>query len=430
VTVNRRTVVTGTTSLALAAVGQAQAGPMNLPPSEPLIQMAALNPLTQGALDKSALIIKKRALANKYAWLKPFAVDLPIDAFIYNTTSNLVDKQPPYDPYQIESLAAAVSTLLDRCLTYQQSMYSLDEKATQRALEYDLFQNQTNAQKAIELAAYLEQKWTNEKNGHTGVETVFSNDTGATSSLSKGFAALAKLNGSSAATLATGEQTRKQNVNTKYNVALDYQNALQARHETPGHALNYGERYQRVSKMLQEDIGVAFQKLQCLSKACNYLFGLTFPLSPPVEVGYLDYMVTYTRELLNLVEIATINEVNFNHVVYLRQPKSLASTNPANPGRISAGVWSETLNGTRLFTFNLKDNEFPSAPAITRLRMQSLGMSMTMGNPASTDTTIPLKSASAVIFPPEVPDLFSDSGKGRRLLLKVLARPSRVDLTW
>lgn len=414
--INRRTVMAGSATLALGATAaplNARRGLAQSPNNMRLIQLAALDPALQASLDSNPLIVKKRALASKFAWLQPFAADLPVDSLIFNTTSSLSGVQPPYDPYQIEALAASVSTTLDRCLTYRQNMYALDEKATQRALEYDLFQNQLDAQKAIELAASLGQKWNNEKTGQASAAKTFSSDTdSSTSNISKGFAALAKISSSSASILAAGEQTRQQNVNAKWAAAVDYQTSLQARHSAPGNALNYVERYQRIAGMLQQDIGVCYQKLRCLSNACNTLFGLNVPLEPPMQVGYLDYLVTYTRNLLNQVEIATVNEVNFNHVVYLRQSRSLTSTNTSNTPRVSSSIWDTTLAGTRLFTFNLKDNEFSTA--ITRLRMQSIGLSMTMGNPAPQDPTATLKFASAILFPPQVPDLFSPGGLNRR----------------
>jgi hypothetical protein len=177
--VSRRTVVTGTTSLALAASSQAQSIPLGVaPPRDSLIHLAALDAQTQAALNKSAWVVKRRTLANKYDWLKPFVQDLVTDTLIFNTTSNLVATQPLYDPYQIESLASAVSSLLDRCLTYRQNMYSLEEKATLRALEYELFQNQIDAQRSIELATYVGQRWANEKTGQSAAQSAFSKDAG------------------------------------------------------------------------------------------------------------------------------------------------------------------------------------------------------------------------------------------------------------
>lgn len=264
----------------------------------------------------------------------------------------------------------------------------------------------------IELATYLEQKWKTEKSGQDGVETTFKKDTNqTTAAMSKGFAALANVYSKSASDLVTGEQARKKNVTAKWAAAQDYQNALQARHSTPGHALNYAERYQRISQMLQQDIGIAYQKLRCLSLACNSLFNLNYPLDPPKEVGYLDYVVTYMRELINKVEIATVKEVNFNHTVYLRQPKSVSSGNAPGTPHVTNPLWNDILGGSRLFEINLS-NEFPAA--ITRLRVLSVGLSMSLGTPGAGDTTTTLKSASAIVFPPEAKDFFSPGATRKR----------------
>jgi hypothetical protein len=415
--IDRRTVVTGTTSLALSAATAAHAMPISAPVRQSLVQLASIDPNTQILLNNSAFIVQKRVLASTYTWLQPFAADLPVDAIIYNALSPLVGQQPPYDPYQIESLAAAVSSLLDRCLTYRQNLYALDERATMTALQYDLFNKQAGPLQQIELATQLEQKWNNEKTGEANAANIFSADDKETANVSRGFAALAKMKTTSAGYLASGEQTRQNNVNAKWTANIAYQKALQARHNTPGNALNYVERYNRITGYLQQDIVVAFQKLQCLANACNALFSLSLPLPPLQETGYLDTLVTYTRTLINKVEIATVKEVSFNHVVYLRQPKSTTSTGPAPAaGRIPSDLWTSTLKGNRLFTFNLEDAEFPGSPAITRLRMTSIGLSMAISVPSgsSGDQTFTYKSTSAVIFPPEAPDLFSAGGVLKR----------------
>jgi hypothetical protein len=419
--IDRRTLVAGGATLGLTAVAQSQPSPPTTPPPTSLIE-------TKTLLQNSAWMINKKRLVSKYSWLAPFAVDLPVDTIVYNTTSSSVTAKPPYDPYQIETLAASTSSLLDRCLSYRQTLYSLDEQATKRALQYELYEKQSGVLQAIETAVYLQQKWTNENTGELATQAAFAND--STTPLAQGFTAAAKVRAASAATMAAGEQARAKNVSDKWAATNDYQATLQSRHDTPGNPLNYVERYNRVAAYLQEDVGIAFQKLRCLSAGCNAIFGLNLSLPPPSPVAYLDTMVTFLRNLMNQVEIATQTEVSFNHIVYLHQPKvgqnpiyppSTPLTPLPNPKpvigyypRISTDDWQATLqavmgnsqNHLRSFAIDLT-KEFPST--ITRLRVAGVGLTMTLGNPSATDATYPYKSASAIVFPPTVTDLLETS---------------------
>jgi hypothetical protein len=126
---------------------------------------------------------------------------------------------------------------------------------------------------------------------------------------------IATTSADSADKAVTGEQDRKKNVDTKWAAADQYQKALQDRYSTPGHALNYGERYLRLKDLIEQDVGIAFQKLRCLTNARNWLFDLKLKMDNPTEFGYLDYLIGLARTLIDQVERSTIEEIDFDHVV-------------------------------------------------------------------------------------------------------------------
>jgi hypothetical protein len=142
-------------------------------------------------LDNSNWISAKRGLIKRpeFAWLKDtFSEDISVDEIVYERTSELLktEPQPPYDAYQVEALASAVSTLLDRCITYRKDMYSLEELAVKRCLEYDLYRQQRDAQIEIEKLDYIQAQRVLEREGQRKAADEFNRQSAAP--LGSGFA--------------------------------------------------------------------------------------------------------------------------------------------------------------------------------------------------------------------------------------------------
>ena len=353
-------------------------------------------------LTNSVWIKAKRNLLADFPWLKAFEKDIIVDEIVFETTKALWEEPPKYDAYQIESLASSISALLDRCLTYRRDMYALEELAAKRSLEYMLFTKQKDAQKAIELADYIQQQRKDEADGQNKAADKFADQKQAP--LASGFEAVSRTIAASSTAAAAAEEDRKDNVNKKWIAAEEYQEALQARHSTPGHALNYGERLDRLTNFLKQDVGFAFQKLRCLSKACNLLFDLKMELEKPTEFGYLDYLVTFTRDLINQVEVATVEEIEFDHIVYLRQPRVNKPDGSTTAPYFTPQAWTDNFKTNKLFVFNL-NTEFPTA--IKKLRIRAIGLSFSTTAPENVARK--LWSMSAVVFPPDAVDVF-DAG--------------------
>jgi len=360
-------------------------------------------------LDNSRWTKAKHHLAGLkgFEWLQPFDIDLNSDLVVFNRTDDLLKHTlPPFDPYQVESLISSASTLLDRCLAYRREFYDLEEQAVRRALEYKLFLDQREPLEAIELAAYVEEQRRLEQQGQHNGAIKFGYD--RLSDLSKGFAAVTEGSATSSAKAIEGEQDRKKNVRKKWAALDEYQTALQARHSTPGHPLNYRERLDRTRAFLEQDIGIAYQKIRCIQPAVNKIFGLSSSLKPPFEVGYLDYLVIFLRDVIEQVEVATVEEVDFEHVVSLHQPRALKPDSSSQSQLVPSGPWNAAF-GAGYLSFSL-DKEFPQA--VKRLRIRAIGVSMLSESPA--DENNRLRSSTAIIFPPSVDDLLSPGNASAR----------------
>jgi hypothetical protein len=357
---------------------------------------------------RSKWVAAKAVLLSDYQFLAPFADNACVDGIIYRETSNLAPEIPPYDPYQVETLAASTSDLLNRCLSNRRDMYDIEEQAIRRALEYKLYKDQRSAQLAIELASWIEVQKKTEGIGQAKAAVHFGQGTDA---LSAGFRDVSSTAADSANKVMNAEILRKQNVTSKWAAMDEFQGALEDRHNTPGCALNFAERYGRLEQLLVQDVRIAYAKLRCIEVGLKAIFGLSIPMPAPQEYGYLDEMVMYLRTALEAASIATINEIEFDHVVSLRQQRSSKLDLSGASPLISNADWTAAINGSGVLRFKL-DNEFSSA--ITHIRIRGIGMSVTFNN--ADDDTFPqsrdkgssqhLRSVTAIVMPPQVDNLF------------------------
>ena len=403
---DRREILTGAGTFAMAA-----AAPTNqvsaasnittvLPKRTSFRTLAEVAPI----LDFNKWVSAKRNLIAKYPFLSAFQSDLTVDQIVYNVTNPLLNIVPLYDPYQIENLIASASSLLDRCLSYRREMYSLEEQAVRRALEYQLYKDQRAAQYAIELSARAETQRLDEKNGQLDAASKF-NGVVDKEPLASGFGAISSAAALSLGEAVTAEQERKNNVDIKWKAGDAYQQALEDRHAAPGNALNYSERFDRIRGLLEQDIAVAYQKTKCVSLGAKRIFGVSLSLDAPTQLAYLDILVKYIRDVINLIEQATVSETDFEHVVSLHQLRALRGT-PNTSQLIDDTHWKAMFPSPGLVSFSL-DKEFP--PAVGNLRLRAIGLSFVTSDPEKPDTH--LRSICAAVFPPETPEFFGD-GKG------------------
>lgn len=382
-----------------------------LPPLEPL--PTELSEISD-ALTKNYWYISKRSLVADHPWLRYAGFNLTVDAVVYQTLNPLQYQTPKYIIFQIESLLASASALLDRCLIYRREMYDLEAKGVQSALSYQLYRSQRGPLEDIELSAVyrpgpggqpdsessirLEREA--EKKGLEKASQAFAT---AATPLEQGFAASSAGNAQSAAFAEDAEELRVKNVSKKW-VALDaYQKALESQHCAPGHALNYKDRFNRIRRFLEQDIATAYRKIQCIEKGASQIFDVNVQLDAPTELNYLDTLVEYVRKVIQQIEIATLEEVEFEHVVSIRQP---VMTSPSSHHQYYNDQQFKTVinadggpEDSGLLTLDLTRHggwvEF--SPSVLRVRLRGIGLSMISNDPRPDGVL----STSAIVIPPD-----------------------------
>ncbi|MGI0523998.1 hypothetical protein [Rhizobium giardinii] len=343
---------------------------------------------------------EKERLSSEYRWLNDFKDSQSVDEVVFEVTNSISEEPLVYDPYQIESLLSAASNLLDRCLVYRRELFDLEEQAVKRALEYDLFKQQLDAQKNIELAIHVEFQRQKEKTGQDNAAKAFA-EPGA-GDLGKGFSLISEASSQSSGIAIGGEQDRKRHVETKWNALSDYQRTLQARHETPGHALNYGERANRVRGYLKQDISIAYRKVRSIDYGKERIFNIVERLEAPRRDRYLDYLVIYIRDSINKIELKALEEIEFEHVVSIHQPRAQNPGGTAKFEHMDDVKWKVALNkktGVGEIGCDLAI-EFPST--IKRLRVRGISASMLVESPD--DPVVRQRTCAIVVFPPRPDD--------------------------
>jgi hypothetical protein len=341
----------------------------------------------------------KKALidSNKYPWLGFSAPNWGVDELIYNALHPIVDS--PYDAYQIEALISSAGMLLDRCVVYRQQMYDLEVAGVKWALDYQLYSDLKGDLQVIELAKWIEEQHKEEKQGQQDAKTAFQG--GAGQPLPDGFAALANKNFDALGKAITGETDRKKAVDGKWKTMDAYQLVLQDRHTTPGSAFNYWERYQNIGVFLEQDVKIAYKKIISINSVLKEIYGIDPVFDTPSRANYINYvgyLIGYLRKMIDDIEIATKDEVEFDHIVYLHQWRHLGGA--GNYQRITDVAWGTLMAGQGLIAVDLTD-EFKDV-FDGRIRVRAIGLSMSTDDPGNPTTRA--KRAIAAVFPPPSSD--------------------------
>lgn len=343
-----------------------------------------------------AMLVQSR----EFDWLAGFEEKELSDAVVYSALSGLVSQEPPFDIYQLEHNIQTASATLDRCLTYRRELQELEAQAVQTALEYKLIEDQFASQLQLELAETVERQQAIQQEGQARASTRFKANDG----LAAGFKVLAEAGARGATEAVEGERQRKNAVRSKWDAFQGYRDALIDRHRTPGHALNYQERAQRVRQYLIQDIVVAYGKCKAAGVGAKQILGIESAFPEVGPLGTLDRLVLYLRDLISSYELATQDEVEFEHVISLTNPSDPSMYGSPRP--VPFDVWSQKFSfvGDRTLTLSLQ-NLFPAG--MTKLRIKAVGITYVLTSPSINDAVSRTSGMSALLTPPQVQNPFS-----------------------
>jgi hypothetical protein len=321
-----------------------------------------------------------RANKASYGWLTPLVISL--DAITSAHLKPLADKDPLYDPFQVEDHLEEVSRLLDNCLAYRREIYDLQALATKTALEYELFSKQLESQKKLELNDGALKQLTAAKPHYVNA------------SAANGDATLkAMASASLATTIAASdwEAVRTASIANKWQQLESYQKALTARHSEPGNALNYVERFNRVLEFYKQDVAEAFSLSRAAAAGIALTTNFKTDIPPLNENNYLDKLVEWNRATVRQMNLFSRDDIQSEITIPIRYLSSLKTTYIDQMKEDGAG---ELL-------FDLSDY-FPIG--LTHARLKGVGVTFSAASPEGPQ--LRYQQVAALVIPPSSRDPF------------------------
>ena len=166
-----------------------------------------------------------------------------------------------------------------------------------------------------------------------------------------------------------------------------------------GGSLNFKDRLDRLQALLVEDVHEAYQKAFAASLGLKAVFGINLPM-PVIDAHFLDGLLAWTRAAIRQLEIDQQDDVEFEHIVYLVQPRG----DNALTGVTSSAAYVTNMapggNGELIVDLS---RYFDSA--LGRIWVRGVGLSTSDVDPINPSHR--LYRLSAQVFPPPVKNLFS-----------------------
>lgn len=248
-----------------------------------------------------------------------------------------------YEPLLLENHLQQLSGHLDRALAFRRELRELEVLAVKAASEYDLFRLQSS----LNLALDLERLGREEKAIGAAAQEAAAGEFGNADTLARGFAAIAGGTGRQLREAIAGagrEETLLRQIAAN---SAAYQDAYWVRHSEPGNAHNYAERARLVGLLYGQDWLIAQAKAQAVAAGYARIHGSGAPALPALDgIEGLDRLVVWTREMVELLQVRTTEEVEYDLVVPLVQARAAGGERLITATEFRQAV-QRTENGTR-----------------------------------------------------------------------------------
>jgi hypothetical protein len=246
---------------------------------------------------------------------------------------------PIYKYINCEQLIYDASILLDRCVTYRREANELAILGVKAELEYETYcalkQDEDKSQKLALRARQSEI----EKEGFAKSAALFEPPADP---LAAGLRAQSETTADSAKITSEAENLRSKLIDARRGVLDALNETMHSRLGEPGNAHNFGDRWKRIVRLLQQDILVAYQKLAAAEvglKRRTYHPETDLPMPRKAAdnpsfggIGFLDELVLWAR--------AAIMKIDYQAQFETQSEVTIAFTSRF------AGTSQENLNGS------------------------------------------------------------------------------------
>jgi hypothetical protein len=307
---------------------------------------------------------------------------LNIDDIIFDVASNLpsgADK-PFYDPCNVEDLLYSAGARLERCVTYRREANELAIIGVKAELDYKTYNDLKTSENAAQKAALRVAQSKNEKDGFKSAAEQFGN-----APLAAGFRAQARTISASAEITAEAETARSSLIDTRRAILDELNESMHARLGAPGSAHNFGDRWLRVVMLLKQDILIGYQKLIAAELGAKKFFNTDLrkfrQLPTPWKskdnaahggIGFLDELVLWIRELLDLIDRHKQLEIDAEIVIPF--VSAFKGTSGDVPALFTREEFKRAITSNRAFGVNLEGATDPFQ-GFYSIRLRSVALS-------------------------------------------------------
>lgn len=274
---------------------------------------------TEASREISLWTDAKATLASRTDWISTFDASLEESAFDELSKIKIAETTKlTHNARLVEPLLGEIASLVDRCLAYRRESSDLEiagVAASASKLAFDGLKE-------------VEEKLVSIDPGRTVAEILSANYQPAIDMLNqspeqvgKGFAI--QLAAQLAANRKVGSvlEERVQLALTRFKFSQDLERQLLGRHDVPGNAHNFKERFERLRTLYETDITSAYRRAFAAAAGLDAIFEYKVAPPEPSKLNFVDELVVWTRRAMRAVTLLSEREIEFTRVVPTAVPE-------------------------------------------------------------------------------------------------------------
>ena len=258
------------------------------------------------------------ALGAKNTWLTG-VVSPPVAAIIETAIDDERNKKPAYEPLLFEGYVSEAARAIDRSIVIRRDIQEIESVAVTYARQYTRFDETVALNKKIEALGWEASEAKKLSTEHADVAKRFG---AGTDPVAQGFAKQNNVASRSFDSSHTNLTSKNQAIADRWLVLEAMQEAERKQHETPGHALNFKERRDRLVEILKRDVLEAYRKCVAVREGIVRTYKpAQFPELPAAaDVNALDRLLYWIRDAIEYLDKQREHEVEFDLTIPLVQP--------------------------------------------------------------------------------------------------------------
>ena len=262
-------------------------------------------------------LLFNRAAPSEYSWIGGALAPLNdvLRRRVEEDRANARTGARAWPEHDWTALLSSAGRLLDRCLAYRREYQDLQGAVARQVLDYDLFEKQLGNLMALDEAAWQTELRRAEADAQRRAAEQFALSPG----LGQGFEALASGAAALADSTVAAEEARRGHVRDRWAALVEHQAKLKARHEEPGHVLNFAERARSVLGFLLEYFSEAAEKAVAVHNGLRDRDVMDEDLRDPVHEmagdNPLDGLVSWVRHTSRNLEQRLLAEVDLDQML-------------------------------------------------------------------------------------------------------------------